>query len=381
MRAKMPVLHLTDVVVRGLKSPGTYTDKSTPGFALRVGRNRKTWFVIRGKERLRTNIGRYPAVPLADARKSALVLLGSAPEPKKRAPLFKEALESFFAIHLPTLKPSTQHQLRRNLERDLLPVLKHKRLDEIEHRDVSDITDALAKRAPSQAWHTFKDARIFFRWCVPRYVKHNPMEGLKSPTRYISRKRVLTDAELVAVWRSADKIGYPFGTALKLCILWGCRWGEVISCRRSYIDERNRVITLPETKNKTAHHVWYGQMTADILADIPRYNSTDLLFPGRDWVTPWNGSGKAKWQLKETCKIAPWQILDLRRSTATKWAEIGIPPYLVEKLLNHRLGTMQSHQGVVTAVAEVYNRAAYRPELTEAMAKWEARLQHLLAAK
>lgn len=58
----MPVTHLTDVVVSRLKTPGTYYDESTPAFAIRVGKNRKTWFVIRGRERERTNIGKYPAL-------------------------------------------------------------------------------------------------------------------------------------------------------------------------------------------------------------------------------------------------------------------------------------------------------------------------------
>jgi Arm DNA-binding domain len=67
----MSTLHLTEIAVRALKTPGTYYDASTPAFGIRVGKRRKTWFVIRGKERLRTTIGRFPEIPLADARKWA----------------------------------------------------------------------------------------------------------------------------------------------------------------------------------------------------------------------------------------------------------------------------------------------------------------------
>ena len=70
----MPVTHLTDVVVSRLKTPGTYYDESTPAFAIRVGKNRKTWVVIRGRERERTNIGKYPQLGLADARKEAAIV-------------------------------------------------------------------------------------------------------------------------------------------------------------------------------------------------------------------------------------------------------------------------------------------------------------------
>ena len=75
----MPVTHLTDVVVSRLKEPGTYFNESTPAFAIRVGKYRKTWFVIRGRERERTNIGQYPTVSLADARKEAKKLLTEEP--------------------------------------------------------------------------------------------------------------------------------------------------------------------------------------------------------------------------------------------------------------------------------------------------------------
>lgn len=375
----MPIAHLTDIVVSRLKEPGTYFDKNTPAFGIRVGKNRKTWIVVRGRERTRTRIGHYPAVSLAEARRKALVLLGSPIEHKAEVPKFSEALAQFYAVHVPTLKPKTQYQIIRVLDRHFAPKLKHKRLDEIVHSDISKVTDELAKTAPSEAWHAFKDARTFFRWCVPRYIGHSPMEGLRSPTRYIPRKRVLTNVEIVQVWKAAQEIGYPFGTAIQLSLLWGTRWGETIGCRRAFIDAVERTITLPETKNGTEHSFPYGKMTARILKNIPIYNSTDLLFPGRDMLTPWNGSGKAKWEFKEKCKIAPWQLLDLRRTFATKLAELKVPPHIVERLLNHKLGTLKT-QGVITAVADVYNRALYMDEMRSAIEeKWEPFLTSLMA--
>jgi hypothetical protein len=62
---------------------------------------------------------------------------------------------------------------------------------------------------------------------------------------------------------------------------------------------------------------------------------------------------------------------------STKLAELKVPPHIVERLLNHKLGTLQT-QGVITAVADVYNRALYMDEMREAVAKWEARLKTIL---
>lgn len=374
---KMPTVHLTDIVVSRLKTPGIYYDARTPAFGIRVGKNRKTWIVIRGRERSRTRIGSYPAVSLAHARKQALVLLGSPLQHRIEIPKFGEAVEQFYAIHVRTLAPSSQVQIKRVIEKYFAKPLRYKRLDEITHHDIVKVTDELAKRAPGEALHVFSIIRRLIRWCVPRYIKHSPMEGLRAPARYIPRKRVLTNAEVVAVWKAADIVGYPFGTALQLSLLWGTRWSETITCRRAYIDMAEQTITLPLTKNGTQHTIPFGQMTVDILGAIPRFNSTDLLFPGRDMVSPWNGSGKAKWEFKEICPIAPWQILDLRRTFATKLAEMKVPPHIVERLLNHKLGTLQT-QGVITAVADVYNRALYLDEMREAINLWEARLHTLL---
>jgi integrase len=154
-------------------------------------------------------------------------------------------------------------------------------LGDVAEHAMLDLVPLAKTSVPSEAWHAFKDARTFFKWCVPRYIKHSPMEGLKSPTRYTPRKRVLTDAELVTVWRSAEDVGYPFGTVIQLSLLWGTRWGETISCSRAFLDTRERTITLPDTKNGKENCFPYEQMTADILETIPRFNSTDLLFPGK----------------------------------------------------------------------------------------------------
>jgi integrase len=81
--------------------------------------------------------------------------------------------------------------------------------------------------------------------------------------------------------------------------------------------------------------------------------------------------------LKDICPVAPWQLLDLRRTFATKLAELRVPPHIVERLLNHKLGTLQS-AGVITAVADAYNRALYMDEMREAIAKWENYLSALL---
>jgi hypothetical protein len=70
-------------------------------------------------------------------------------------------------------------------------------------------------------------------------------------------------------------------------------------------------------------------------------------------------------------------LRDLRRTFATKLASLRVAPHIVERLLNHRLGTLQAG-GEISAVAEVYNRHLYIDEMREAVEKWEGYLSSLL---
>jgi Arm domain-containing DNA-binding protein/integrase-like protein len=140
-------LHMTDVVVSALKA-GTYFDDKTPAFGIRVGKHRKTWFVIRGRERLRTNIGQYPTIGLADARKEAKKLLTEEPVKGDRL-TFSEAYD-LYKPSLATKKPRTQRDYKRALEKHLKPELGNKKLTVISYEDVVAISDkhpAVRKRA------------------------------------------------------------------------------------------------------------------------------------------------------------------------------------------------------------------------------------------
>ena len=372
---------LTDITVRSLKpEPGKQLkvwDIKTPGFGVRVNGRTKSWIVMFGRKRQLKVLGQFPATTLSEARKKALVILGSS-KAEETSVGFSEALDAFYEIHVPTLKARTQKEIKRTLNRHFRPELKGKRLGDITHRNIAAITDQLIE-TPSEAWHAFKDARTFFNWCVPRYIPHSPCEGLKPPSRYTPRKQLLSDLEIKAVWSALQKIDYPFSQIVKLLILTGCRYGEITSLRRSFINENDKTITLPETKNRDAHTFPYGGLVAEVLGAVPHFTGTNLLFPGRDDQRPWNGAGKAKWQLDKICKIEPWQLLDCRRTFGTKLAELKVLPHIVERLLNHKLGTLSNQTGgAITAVAEVYNRYMYLDEMRSAIQAWEERIMPLV---
>jgi hypothetical protein len=162
----MPVAHLTDVMVSRLRTPGTYFDETTPAFGIRVGKNRKTWIVIRGTERMRTRIGHYPALSLADARKEARKLL-IEPAAKTGRITFQAAYDAFKADHLAKKKARTQADYQRMLDKYFVPKLGTKKLPAVTYETITNITDKLAD-TPSEQAHALAVARTFLRWCAHR---------------------------------------------------------------------------------------------------------------------------------------------------------------------------------------------------------------------
>jgi hypothetical protein len=73
-------------------------------------------------------------------------------------------------------------------------------------------------------------------------------------------------------------------------------------------------------------------------------------------------------------KVASWRLHDLRRSLATGMGNRGVPPHVIEAILNH-------HSGSKDGVAGVYNRSPYAAEAKQALADWADHITGLVAPK
>ncbi len=109
-------------------------------------------------------------------------------------------------------------------------------------------------------------------------------------------------------------------------------------------------------------------MTYDLFDSV---GSGKLLFLARGRKTPFNGWGKSKAALDELSGVTGWTLHDIRRTFATRLAEMGIAPHIIERLLNHVTGSL-------SPIALVYNKAKYLEEMRTAMEQWEAHLREAL---
>jgi integrase len=199
-----------------------------------------------------------------------------------------------------------------------------------------------------------------------------------------SRDRVLSDAELKVIWNAVDDDHY--GAIIKLLMLTGQRANEIAGLRWSEIDFDRDVILLPaeRTKNGRPHQVPMSGTVKEILGNAgldvifsaqPRTEGRDLVFGYG--VGPFSGWSKSKEALDAAIgnKIAAhWVPHDLRRTWATRMADLGVQPHVIEAVLNHVSG----HRA---GVAGIYNRAMYAKEKAEALNLWADHIAAVLAGR
>jgi integrase len=246
--------------------------------------------------------------------------------------------------------------------------LRAAKVSDITPRDITRVLDALGKSSADQA---LASLRAFFKWCIRRhYIEKSPCE-LMTVGKPSSRARVLTTDELKAIWRATDEPGI-FSSIVRLLILWGQRPREVAALRSDYIADG--VVTLPEwlCKNGRAHNFPVGPLATTLLAGIEP-NSFGVWFPARGKPEqPFNGWSKSQAALNERLgkNFAPWQLRDIRRTYRTIHAQIGTPPHIAERLINHVSST--------TEVEKIYDRFTYMPDMRIAVEKYHSHLATIL---
>lgn len=369
----MPKLALNDLKLRSISPPEKgqqdYWDTSLPGFGVRVSQGGSKTFIL-NIDNARRSIGRFGIITLSEARGEAKRILAERTLGRVRpqAMTYPQARDLFLQEKLETRRASTHKSLKRLLT---VHFPFKGQLSEFTHSEVLRRLNSI--RAPSEKNHAIAAAKVFFTWCVKhRYLADNPTLGMSLTSRP-SRGRVLSDDEVKSVWEASNDLDLPapFRTIVKLLICTGQRRGEITGIRGEYFSQNECTITFPTslTKNHREHTFPLGPLATSCLTSlgIP----IGLLFPARGRTTPFNGWGKSKALLDEISGVSGWTLHDLRRTFATRLAEIGTPIHVVEKLLNHISGTTGGLVGV-------YQRHQYWPEQVAAVAAWDRRLQQLL---
>src|SRR5262249_41827367 len=154
--------------------------------------------------------------------------------------------------------------------------------------------------------HAYRALKTLFSWAHKRkLIVVSPLDGLGRPNQPVDRDRVLNDKELVAIYRAAQKVGYPFGHIILICIHTAMRRGEVGALKRSYVSAE--AITLPSELTKNGReHVLPNLINAELSA-IRRVGESDYFFPNAAGG-PFGTWGRSKSDFDKLCRVTDWTL-------------------------------------------------------------------------
>lgn len=381
-------------------------DAVLPGLYLVIQPSGARSFAVRTRidgKPVKLSIGKWPTLELAKARELARAKLGKVqegvdPREEKRK-LAEAARHTVSAVAEEWLKRDQAGnrdvaKVRRIMQADVLPYIGEKLIGEVRKRDVIEIIDRVADRAPVRANRVLAHVKRLFNWSAGRaLIETSPAQHIERPTPEKARERVLDDAELVTVWRAAGRLGGVYGAGIRLLICTGARLSEIFEARLSELQEHALRLPAARSKSGEGRTIWLSASAQVIVGALPRYAGCDwmLTASGRN---PFKAYGTSKNRLDtEIARMraearlgralkedeAPsaedalraWRVHDIRRSVATGLQKLGTRLEVIEAVLGHISG---SRAGIVGT----YQKHAFEAEAREALARWGEHLERLL---
>ena len=394
--------------VKGASAPYDIRDLEVPGLRCRVMPSGERTFVLlarfsRDGNPTRRALGSYPILSLAAARDKAIqwkrqLAAGVDPaaeeerrrreEERKRQNSFAAVAEQFIA-HIHRQKLRTAADMERDLRKAFVAEWGGRSITDITPDDVKRVIRRTIDRgAKYQAFSDFTLIRRVFNWSLgtdDHGLQFNPCSRLR-PADLIgpraSRDRVLSDAELRALWRATERLKYPYGALYQMLVLTGLRLGEVCGARWSEFDLDRREWTIPAARMKKTRAgakpfvVPLTEAMIEVLSDLPRFNSGDCLFSlslGKTSVRV-DSFSHVKAELDAFMReelngpLPDFVNHDVRRTVRTHLSALRISEEVREAVLAH----------VRPGIKGAYDHYQYLDEKREALTLWNARLRSIV---
>lgn len=338
----------------------------------------------RGGKKEKVTLGEYPAFSLLEARRwreecRVKIAHGQSParaKQKEKAAAIEAEQDTVRAfadrwfsdvVNRTTVEP---RNIRRMLDKDVLPAIGDMQVSVVRVEDVLKITDAIKARGADQmALQTRNAIKRLFAYAIARgKTQFNPAAAIEA--RFIatarSRDVALTTQEIGKTLRGIYKsnIKRQNKLALHLLILCMVRKSELLNARWEEIDFDKAEWSIPaERMKKDRPHL--VPLSKQVLA---MFEELRTLSSGSEWILPSRNSLKkpvSKSMLNHVVRgleldVQDFVIHDFRRTASTHLHEVGFNSDWVEKCLAHEQ----------KGVRGVYNRAEYLIQRREMLQWW-----------
>lgn len=397
---------INDAWLRTVKPPAEgrveLRDSRTKGLVLRITSTGSATWSLRTQtqdgKHTRPKLGTWPAMGIADARKAARAALAAveggadpiqakqdaraARKAKAEALSVADALAAWQAHGVARSKnpwsPRYAAEVARIATRDIEPALGKRKLGETTREDWTKLVAGKAKRAPAMAAALYRVASSFIGhaeamgWVGEALLPRKGSAKLAPPPA--ARERVLTDAELAAVWKAADREPPKLRAFMRLLILTGARELEVADIAAGELDLAAGRWTIPgaRTKNGIGYTVPLSPLAvAELRAIWPAEEpAADHRLLGRLKGSGFRGFGKLKARVDEAAPLPAWRWHDLRRTARTGMTRLGVARDHAEAAINHVSGRSK--------LERTYDRHDYAPEVINALTLWQGHVAGLV---
>jgi integrase len=378
-------------------------DAFTPGLAIRVTpHGHKSWVLFyRHHGRLRRlTLGRYPDRPLAEARSEAIrergrILDGADPATEKHdeRATYGDTVGALYELYKKaTEKKRSWSEQRRIFEKEVLPIWRHVRVQDITRKEIRALVQAKAETAPTMGNRLLARISRLFSFALERdWISANPAFRIKKPGEERSRDRVLSREELRELWtalhttESKNLDGTPkpqlsqtLRDSLIMMLLTAQRRGEICTMRWQDVDLTTTWWTIPSESSKNAdpHRVPLTPMAVEILKRRSQADNRDSRYVFSNYRTTCvvDRAKKAAAFLCKGLVSFHFRAHDLRRTAASYMGEAGVDRFHIAHVLNHRSVT----HNTVTAI---YDRYHYDKEKRSALEKWAEVLSGIVDVK
>ena len=331
-------------------------DSELPGFGVRIWPSGKRVYVLKyrnksGRQR-KPKIGLHGSITVEQARLKARLWLAEASaggdpsgerDEARNAPKFSEFAERYFKEHAESrLKPSTNREIRRIIDRVLLRHFGARKLAEITRADIADLHHKFHK-SPYQANRVLALLSNMFnmaeRWGLkPDYsnpCRHIEKFKEKKRDRYLTREEF---SRLNAALNKAERTKSELPSAIaaiRLLVFTGARVSEILTLKWAYIDQEEKRLLLPDSKTG-AKIIFLNEPAYEILARIVPIRGNPYVISGglagahlKDLEKPWQ-------RIRAEAEICDVRMHDLRHSFASMAVSSGQSLPMIGGLLGHK---------------------------------------------
>lgn len=350
----------------------------------------------------RLDLGSYPLMSLKDARAEAQRLRGQheqGHDPKvvrlleKQAILQADSVEQLFrAWHEAYCVKNKKghHDILRSFEIHVFPSIGKLPAEKVTLHEWLGLLEKQAAIRPGIAERILINAKQMLKWAVRRrLIPASPLAGINAKEdlqiKKVPGSRTLAPDEIARVWRAIERsrIAAKNKLFLKLCLMYGCRNGELRLAEKTHFDFEKRVWIIPPGNHKLGHATGKPLLRPITTATEPLIREAMALSAGSAYLFTNTGStdpmgtsaplalpyNVMQWLRRhEKFEMEHWSVHDLRRTARTNFSTLT-EPHIAEIMLGHRM----------PGAWQVYDHYHYLPEQAKALEGWAARLQALTA--